>query len=141
MNVGRLLEFIDELLDRESVDQVQAKLGKLSTQLQNLVAQPQDATHQSNVNASLNNLRSALQTTQYEITPATNSFLLEYAIDWAFSEALTVQISEQMAASGITPAVVKAFVDQLLQKRKNILDNFRELKLKLEFFGFSRPQS
>ena len=108
MNVSRLLEFIDEILDLEDSSNVQGSLRDLDGALQNVVNQPQDASQQTNAAKALASLESAIDLLNGNLTPAAWEFLVEHNSDWAFSQTLAENISKEMAANGITPAVAKA---------------------------------
>ena len=136
MNVSRLLEFIDEILDLEDSSNVQGSLRDLDGALQNVVNQPQDASQQTNAAKALASLESAIDLLNENLTPAAWEFLVEHNSDWAFSQTLAENISKEMAANGITPAVAKAASEDLTHKRQKLLDHFRGAKTQLEALGF-----
>jgi hypothetical protein len=140
MNVGRLIEFIEEILQQETVYGVQAKLQKLDGDLQNVVNAPQDVNHQNKVAASLSSLSEALNGISTNITPAAWDFLAEYGDRWAFSTGLTKSITKKIAENGITPAVVKQELEKLIANRKRIIDSYNGAKKNLEAIGFEKTE-
>ena len=127
MNVSRLVEFLQTILALEAKHNVQQTLQVLDAQIQQMVQSPQAPHLQTAVNDALVALRKSATSLSAEMTPAQWDFLGDLDAQPLFGGDLVQDIENKFATNGIMPAVVKAFVGDLLTKRQKILENYRNI--------------
>ena len=125
MNVGRMMEFARLLLDLETRFKVQKRMTNVASRIQEIMNAPQDAQHQTNTLNAVAELRKALNDMSPELNQPVLEFLEETGGNPYFLPSMGDGIEAQIRASGITPAVAKSFVDELLTKRNQYLDNLK----------------
>src|SRR5690242_12943743 len=109
----------------ESKYQVQKRLQWLDTKLQEVVNQPQGGPQQTEAMNGLVDLKKSLDGMMYELTPAQWDFLAERGVGHMFGPTLGKEIESRFSSSGVTPAVVKSYVGDIVGKRNKVLETFR----------------
>ena len=87
------------------------------------------------MNDALVALRKSATSLSAEMTPAQWDFLGDLDAQPLFGGDLVQDIENKFATNGIMPAVVKAFVGELLTKRQKILENYRNILSNVEAIG------
>lgn len=135
MNVGRMMEFGSQLMGLEAQGRIQKKLQTVSARIQDIITAPQEASHQTATLSAVTELQNALLQIQPDIDQPALEFLIETGGNPYFLPVMGDDIEDQVRSSGITPAVAKSYVDELLSRRsaylehlKNASNNLRALK-------------
>jgi hypothetical protein len=138
MNVSRLLELIQEVLHVEEDHHLQRTLTALVGALQQMVSNPQDADHQTDVADKLKELRQSLEGAHSDLAAAAYEFLDEVNGEDFFSPVLAENIAHEMRENAMTPSVVNAFVEKTVASREQLLENMRSARKTLLALGFRR---
>jgi hypothetical protein len=137
MNVGRLKETIDILLDAENKYQIQQTIQQLRNELHQLVNQPQEAQFQTAFATTLNRLRANVANLRLSFTPAQWARFEDIGAENVFLADISRAIEKVMTENPLTPAVTLNTVSELIEKRSEYLAALTELKSRLEQLGIS----
>lgn len=114
MNVERLHAIVIEIKTDLATTQVVTLLEQLTTNLQNLINQPQTPTHQEQVSTLRKTLKKNLISSKANaFSPAWNQSISELGIDQLLGENLSHQIDSIFAENQITPQVAHKELQQL----------------------------
>lgn len=117
MNVEKLNTIISLLLEDYKNNQVVQLMTNVSNTLQNVIQQPQQPQHQTNLGNQLKALYSGLQKSKVnDFSPAFNNVLIELNIEDLFGNRLESLVQEVFSRNTITPAVAKQDLDKLLAR-------------------------
>lgn len=136
MNVSRLLEFTRSILARESQANVQKRLGRLDSRIQEIINSPQAPQHQQEAMQSLQELKAAAAAVAGGLTPPEWEFLGERGMQDLFGMDMVEEIEARVASNGITPAVAKAYIAEVVARRAKVLETFKALAANLSGIGF-----
>ncbi len=138
MNTGRLKELIEKILWIESEIGTQEKLQRLSSALGNVVNQPQNPQHQTELAKSLEEFSTAMRGFSAEFTPQEFEHALELGGD-ALSHDLVDDIAHSISQNPMSPNVVHQIVQEMYGERENVFQNLSSIKSGFDFFeiGYS----
>lgn len=136
MNTERLLELVSELSSDEEHFSVQQQLNQLTTRLQTLVANPQDANTQLLASQDMTDLRALLQEMVSTYSPAFLERMETIGALPFFTTNMADRLDVTMNANTMTPAVAQQDVQQLLQQRAEFLQHIGMVQTGLESLGF-----
>jgi hypothetical protein len=136
MNVGRAMEFMQAVIDADNRFNIQKRLQKLDGRLQEVVNAPGGGQQQTDAMNALIDLRKHLAALMDELTPAQWEFLRERGLAPLFGPELGNEIERRFSSSGVTPAVVKNYVSEVVGKRNKVLELFKAGLTSLTGLGF-----
>lgn len=135
MNVARLLETLELLLDAESEFLIHKKLAAVQRELNNIVSAPQETTHQTNFSEALSELGSALGRMRLLFRPAQDELFEEIGAKDYFVRDLAGGIEERVRENPITPAVAQTHVNELIASRASYVTQITQLRDNLHAVG------
>jgi hypothetical protein len=132
MNVSRLREILEMLLEKEREFQIQVNLQELNNKFAELVAQPQNATIQSQFSDALEKLSIVNKAIQTNIEPAQISLLQEIGGDKYFTQDFTTEIINSIKENPLSPEVARLKLDSFRTERENYIQQITQLCHNLE---------
>ncbi len=136
MNVERILELVDSIINTEKFTGFQGSLNELSTAMQQLSEQPHDVNRQKAVSDSLERLRSNLEQFEDRLSPPEKDFLDTIGSKKFFTNEIFGEINDSVSQNAMTPVTTRDLLQQLVVSRQEYLDNFDKLKKSLIFLNF-----
>ncbi|MEP0265802.1 hypothetical protein [Dokdonia sp.] len=126
MNVERLHRILIDLDQEIKLSKVTALLQQVQTHLQNLVSQPNQPTHQTNLVADLGKLYKALEQTEYNsYSPSWKEIISEISGENLFGIFLKKEIEQILSSNTITPA-------KALEDIKKIATDFQTFQIAIK---------
>ncbi len=135
MNASRLMDALEILIHNEDTYRIQDILNELQSHLVNLVNAPQESSHQNQFSDSLKKLNSTLNQMGNGFDPAQISLFKDIGAIQFFSADIPNSISQYAQENPITPAVVRDFVADIIDKRNSYIDRIKNLRNNLVAIG------
>jgi hypothetical protein len=135
MNSARLREIVDLLLAVESQFEIQNRLNEASSQLSNIVQQPQQVAFQTQFSDSVGQLRDISTQLRGRLQPAQIELIGEIGGKRYFVDDLAALIDEWLRENAVTPAVVQQKVHDLVIQRETYLRQITQLRDSLRDVG------
>ncbi|WP_072394303.1 hypothetical protein [Hyphomicrobium sp. CS1GBMeth3] len=140
MNVSRLADFSARIAAAETEQRVGKKLSQISGSLQNIINDPQNAQHQTDLLTRVSETRTALEAIEAQITPPIADFLEELDASYYFSVSMIDDIAQLIHTNSITQAAVKTDVDEIHARRSKFVESITALSTALKAVGLGpRP--
>jgi hypothetical protein len=134
MDTARLAEALSYLEKDEREYQIQAKLIAVRDNLNNLSANPSDASSQTNFSNALNELSKALADLSVTYSPTQRDRIYALGAKPYFSSLMVTQIRQSVTQNPISPSVTLGLINKLIEKRGAYLDQVKRTLLGLEDF-------
>jgi hypothetical protein len=135
MNVSRLRELIDLLVQRDREPGMEQILNQLTSQLQTLTQQPQNANHQQQVSATLNNLSSSWKNMTSGLTPADVMQMEEIGAGKYFFEDWPTEFAQIIRDNAATMETARQKISQMVGERQGYMHGLKQLQPVLDQLG------
>ncbi|MCH1539306.1 MAG: hypothetical protein L7S43_04950, partial [Flavobacteriaceae bacterium] len=133
MNVEKLNSLAYDLVEENKTLKYVTKFQTALGTLQNVINQPQQAQHQTNLAKQLTDLKASLSKSLVNtLSPAWYQVLVELEIDDVFGERLYNSIDKILSTNQITPAKAKTDLDILFNKLNDKMTAFTSVVNGLE---------
>jgi hypothetical protein len=135
MNVERLRELTDLLIDTESKFGIQNLLQQVIVSLDQITSSPSDPTYQKQFADNFVTLRTAWQQMVETLSPAQAKLLAEIGAERYFLADIPSEIDQAARENNITPAVIREKVQQIRAQREQYLTTIRSLQTSFKELG------
>lgn len=133
MNVEKLNSLAYDIVEENKELQYVAKFQNVITTLQQVISQPQQPQHQTNLSTQLNALQEALSKSLVNtLSPAWYQVLVELQIDDVLGNNLYQKIEIVLSKNQITPAKAKQDLDKYFSKLNTKITGFTNVVTGLE---------
>jgi hypothetical protein len=128
MNIEKVHKLAADIVMENQTKKIVTVFQTVTTQLLNVINQPQQPQHQTNFSASIKNLYALLDNSLVnKLSPAWYQLLRELEIDDVFGSVLRNKIENIISKNGITPASAKTELDLLFQKLNKTITALTQL--------------
>lgn len=135
MNVERLRELTDLLINTESRFSVQGILQQIATNLSQITSSPGEPQYQTQFAENFEKLRTTWRQMIETFSPAQATLLIEIGAERYFLADIPSEIEQAVRENSITPAVIRDNVEQIRVQREQYLTTIRELQTQLKAIG------
>ncbi len=125
MNVEKLNSLAYDIVEENKKIQYVAKFQNVINTLQNVITQPQQPKHQTNLSNQLTALKEALEKSLVNnLSPAWYQVLVELEVDDVLGNNLYQRIEKVLSQNQITPAKAKQELDKYFSKLNSKMSGF-----------------
>lgn len=133
MNVEKLNSLAYDIVEENKTLQYVAKFQNVINTLQNVITQPQQPQHQTNLSNQLTALKEALfKSLVNDLSPAWYQVLVELEVNDVLGDNLYQKIEKILSQNQITPAKAKQELDTYFSKLNTKMTGFKNIVTGLE---------
>ena len=136
MNVSRLLETTNFLLNLDNLHEISIKINELIVALSNLSGNPSDQNFQNTFQSSMQNLNLKFGQLQKNIEPQKQKYIKEIAGSEFFLDNFPKQFSLNVSESPAAPASALSKITTFNQRRQEYIGRLQGIQSSLQGLGF-----